>query len=68
MANAELDRMVQEFDKFMRTEFLKDPNKYSCGHHMSRVYELGYIAGQAMERRLLRLKLGLSVPSDSEDS
>lgn len=56
------ETLVKEVDKL-----LKDPVHYSSAWAINRAYELGYVAGQAMERRLLRLKLGLGVPSDSED-
>ena len=56
------ETLIRELDKL-----LKDPVRCSSAHSISRAYELGYVAGQEMERRLLRLRLGLSVPSDSDE-
>lgn len=53
--------IVKEADKLLAT-----PDKHSFAHFAEQIYEQGYVAGMAMARRLLRLKLGLSVPSDEE--
>ena len=57
-----LARLIAQMDSL-----LKDPDTTSTAVLAERVYELGYIAGKEMVRRLLRLQLGLGTPRDHED-
>jgi len=56
------DELVAEADKL-----LAKPDEHSFSYTAQRCYEHGYVAGMEMERKLLRLRLGLGVPADSED-
>jgi len=55
------NKLVREMDVM-----LKDPSTTSFAYVARVIFEQGYIAGKAMERKLLRLKLGLDVPGDAE--
>jgi hypothetical protein len=59
--NAHCDKLVEHMDSL-----LKDPVNHSVAYFARQIYEEGYIAGKEMERKLLRLKLGLNVPGDDE--
>ena len=59
--NEECTKLVAEMDKL-----LKEPDKASFAWAARRIYEQGYIAGKEMQRKLLRLKLGLDVPEDHQ--
>ena len=46
---------------------LKDPEKISLGYFAERIYEQGCVDGAEIARKLLRLRLGLSVPTERKD-
>ena len=45
---------------------LKDPANHSVAYFAERVYAEGFAAGLELERKRLRLVLGLHVPGDVE--
>lgn len=52
--------------EFRVVEILIDPvTEKLCFGEVAQAREAGYVAGMEMERKLMRLRLGLAVPGDS---
>jgi hypothetical protein len=57
--NEHCKKLVLENNKL-----LAHPERHSLANFAEEIYEQGYIVGKEMERKLLRIKLGLNVPAD----
>lgn len=62
--NSYCEKAAKEMDKRMAPELQATQ---SFRYSIDRIYEQGFIDGKEMQRRLLRLTLGIAVPADLED-
>lgn len=57
---------AENYTEFRVVEIMIDPvTEKLCFGQVAQAREEGYIAGIEMERKLMRLRLGLAVPGDS---